>query len=803
IVMKCLEKDRTRRYPTANDLAADLRRYLRNEPVSACPPAASYRLRKFIRRNKVMVGAATVSVAALLVASVVSTWQAVRATRAEREQTRLRQTAEEAGNQATLQRRLAEAEKLDALHRAYNSEMNLVQQAMHANNYGRVVQLLDRHMPAAGHPDFRQWEWRHFWNRSRSEAAFALPRQSNSITAIAVSPNGRLLASRDRDGALKLWDLPNRIEVAVLSDGGQSGWPGSAPFTWSRDGTRLATIASQGPRRSTAKVWTVSNREVAAEFPHDGRIEALAFSADDTRLLTLDSRLTLRGFDLENRRLNFQHSMTNAADESPGRSRREAVFSPDGSRVAVGDSTRGIRLFDVLTGTQLSHIPTDDAAVASMAFSPDGELLAVSPRFTAASTSIQLYSTRTGEDMGTLDGHVSWVPALLFMPDGRRLVSAGADQSVRLWDVTTRQELAVFRGHLNEVNCVTLTQDGTTILSGCKDGRLLGWDADNPGRNPPFTLLPVPVSGVEFFPDGQTFLTVDRDGFVTVWDSTTLRERERLPGAASPVNRVLVSNDGSRVFIGTRESGLQVLDWATRLVITNLPASGPNATPIGLVHEGRTLVVSSGRGTIGLWDTLSWKPTAAWQLDEDGSPIPAPIPSATAGRPTSPAAAFRFSRFRAPMALSPDGLSILIPVDDGGVEVRDLRSGELRFTVSAHLWDVSSLAWASDGNMFASASADGMVNLYDPASGEVLDVLRGHLLGVGAIAFSPDGRRLASSSHGSEAVKLWDVTTRHEVATLAGNNAVFSQVGFSPDGELLIAVNASGEAHVWRAPTTP
>jgi WD40 repeat protein len=258
-----------------------------------------------------------------------------------------------------------------------------------------------------------------------------------------------------------------------------------------------------------------------------------------------------------------------------------------------------------------------------------------------------------------------------------------------------------------------------------------------------------------------------------------------------------------RVFIGTRESGLQVLDWATRLVITNLPASGPNATPIDLVNEGRTLVVSSGRGTVVLWDTLSWKQIAAWQLDEDGSPIPAPTLSATGDRPANPAAAFRFSWFQAPMAASPDGLSILIRVDDGGVEVRDLRSGELRFTVSAHPWDVSSLAWAPDGTMFASASADGMVNLYDPTSGEVLDVLRGHLLGVHAIAFSPDGRRLASSSHGSEAVKLWDVTTRHEVATLAGNNALFSQVDFSPDGELLIAVNASGEAHVWRAPTTP
>ena len=84
ITMKCLEKDRTRRYETANGLARDIQRYLADEPVEACPPSATYRLRKFARKNKAGLATAA-AIAALLVAGIaVSTWQAVRATNAER-----------------------------------------------------------------------------------------------------------------------------------------------------------------------------------------------------------------------------------------------------------------------------------------------------------------------------------------------------------------------------------------------------------------------------------------------------------------------------------------------------------------------------------------------------------------------------------------------------------------------------------------------------------------------------------------------------------------------------------------------
>jgi serine/threonine protein kinase len=84
IVMKCLEKDRNRRYQSANSLSTDIERFLNDEPVQACPPSAAYRLRKFARRHKSAFAASVVVVLALLLGTIVSTWQAVRATVAER-----------------------------------------------------------------------------------------------------------------------------------------------------------------------------------------------------------------------------------------------------------------------------------------------------------------------------------------------------------------------------------------------------------------------------------------------------------------------------------------------------------------------------------------------------------------------------------------------------------------------------------------------------------------------------------------------------------------------------------------------
>jgi serine/threonine protein kinase/tetratricopeptide (TPR) repeat protein len=121
IVIKCLEKDRARRYETANSLAGDIQRHLNNEPITARPPSTTYRLQKMMRRNKLVFGATVAVALALLFGILASTWQAVRATRAQREAIAAQQQADAARNIEATLRVQAEADDKKAQTEAARS----------------------------------------------------------------------------------------------------------------------------------------------------------------------------------------------------------------------------------------------------------------------------------------------------------------------------------------------------------------------------------------------------------------------------------------------------------------------------------------------------------------------------------------------------------------------------------------------------------------------------------------------------------------------------------------------------------
>jgi len=144
---ECLEKDRTRRYETANGLGRDIERHLGNEPVLARPPSTVYRAQKFVRRNKVIATAAAIVTGALVMGVLISTWQAVRATRAEQQQTRLRNQADAARVEAERQRTVAQAQEQTARRLGYVSDMNVAAQSLVDGDAQRARQLLERHRP--------------------------------------------------------------------------------------------------------------------------------------------------------------------------------------------------------------------------------------------------------------------------------------------------------------------------------------------------------------------------------------------------------------------------------------------------------------------------------------------------------------------------------------------------------------------------------------------------------------------------------------------------------------------------------
>ena len=176
IVMKCLEKDRTRRYETASGLAADIWRHLEHEPVVARPQSTTYRVQKFVRRNKLMVGAAATVVALLVLGILVSTWQAVRATRAERKKEEALEK-ESAEREKALQAKAREAEQRAAAQKAerlaeqqaYAATINLAYQAWKESNLGRVRRLLAQTRPKLGQEDPRGWEWRYLWGLAQGD----------------------------------------------------------------------------------------------------------------------------------------------------------------------------------------------------------------------------------------------------------------------------------------------------------------------------------------------------------------------------------------------------------------------------------------------------------------------------------------------------------------------------------------------------------------------------------------------------------------------------------------------------------
>ena len=158
IVMKCLEKDRTRRYEGATALALDIEHHLKHEPVTAAAPSLVYHARKFARRHRLSLAMATTVLALLVAGVVVSTWLAIKANRARTTAETARTEAERAREAERTERLRAEAEKRTAQLHLYAANMNLAQQAWEDNNVGRVQQLLAE---TEAHPE-RGFEW-YYW----------------------------------------------------------------------------------------------------------------------------------------------------------------------------------------------------------------------------------------------------------------------------------------------------------------------------------------------------------------------------------------------------------------------------------------------------------------------------------------------------------------------------------------------------------------------------------------------------------------------------------------------------------------
>src|SRR5262249_4085584 len=256
------------------------------ELVVARPPSLGYRLQKSFHRNRLLFTAAGLVGLALVLGAMLSTWQAVRATRAGRHEVEARVRADQAAHVAETQRERAdkEAQKakasaLEARQQAYAADMNLAQHALALNNIGRAAELLNRQRPQAGEADLRGWEWRYLWQQCRSDALLTVCQQSNSIWSLTLSAAGQWLAvGEDNSGGLSVWDLATREEVLRLAAGDcrvRVAFSPREPLL-AFSGVKLR---NPGPQY-TIWLWDGTRRKIVAEFALGGECMGLAFTDD-------------------------------------------------------------------------------------------------------------------------------------------------------------------------------------------------------------------------------------------------------------------------------------------------------------------------------------------------------------------------------------------------------------------------------------------------------------------------------------------------------------------------------------------
>ncbi len=749
IVMKCLEKDRGRRYETANGLAMDLQRHLNNEPVVARPPSNLYRLQKLVRRNRLVFAAGACVLAALVIGLGLAAWQFIEKSRAykrvvvaEGEQRRQREAAQTAQAKEAEERQRAEAE-------AYVADMNLAQEAWERNNVERLRMLLDQTAAYSA----RGFEW-YYWQRQAHLELVTLRGHSDAILSVAFSPDGQRIVTGSGDRTAKVWQAATGKEL--VSFFGHKSYVRSVAF--SPDGLRIATASDD----KTAKVWdAASGQELLTLRGHGEAVFSVAFSPDGGRIVTASDDSTAKVWEATTgRELLTLTGHSNAV--------YSAVFSPDGRRLVTGSEDRTAKVWDAPTGKELLTLAGHGSQVSSAVFSPDGQQIV-----TASGDGARVWDAASGQRLVYFQVHGNDVLAVAFSPDGQRIVTGSGDRTAKVWEAATGKELFNPIWHSASINSVVFSPDGRQILTGSSDGTAKVWDAGGEMH-----LLRLKGHGdrirlVAFSPDGQQIVTGSDDHTAKVWEAASGKELLTLKGHGHRVYSVAFSPNGRQIVTASKDGTTKVWDTASGKELLTLRGHNDGVMSVAFSPDGQRIVTGSDDHTAKVWDALTGKELLTLSGHND---------------------------WVKSVAFSPDGRRIATGGWDHIAKVWDAATGKELITLRRHLAPIRSVAFSPNSRQIVTGSGDQTATVWDAASGLELLTLRGHRGMVMSVAFSPDGHRIVTGSY-DQSAKVWDAASGRELLTLGGHNGfIFSSV-FSSDNRRIVTGSDDGTATVWQAAT--
>jgi WD40 repeat protein/serine/threonine protein kinase len=764
ICFKCLEKEPGKRYASAFDLAEDLRRFVKGEPICARPIGVPARFARWCGRNPVVASLSTAVLLLLLLVAVTASagyLQTTKALRSVAERNRAavaaKDDAERASNEAQLAKAAAEKTSREleaALKEAKRKSAVLaLERGLALCNEGQVslgmhwlarslhdAPVDDLALQRAIRGNLSNW-------LCRLHPLKAMIPHPRAFGGVAHSPDGKTVVSTTGK-AVQVWDAT-------------SGKPVGTPlsFLWgvmalSRDGKAVLT---DGVFR--ASLIEVPTGKQLGLVPCVG-VNAAAISPNGKTIAVGSSNKVLL-WDVAACKFlgpTLQHQGTV----------RAVVFGPGGNAVLTHTQDGTARLWDITTGKAIGPLMQCPPLTLSAAFNPDGKTVLLQTQDGVA----QLWDLATNKAVGPSMRHPISVTAAAFSPDGKMILTGAVDNTARFWDVATGNVTGPVLMQKAEVYAVAFSPDGKIALTGSWDQTARLWDVAT--RKPLGAPLfhESPVLRVAFSPDGKTGLTETRFGTARLWDvAKTDPLKLPLPGGGGV--RAFSADGRIAVRFDTKDR-VRLWDIAEGKALgPSLPFEG-TVTVLAISPDARVVLFNDGDKSARLWEVKT-------------------------GRQVGPA--LQHPSIITAGAFSPDGKAVLTGCLDGKVELRLVRTGQ-RLGPTLQLPDlVSCLAYSPDGKRVLIACNANMARIWDPATGKLVGPPLRHRGGVRAVAFSPNGRAALTGSLDATA-RLWEVSTGKPLGPPMEHEHQVYKVGFSGDGTTILTFCADDRvARLWEAST--
>ncbi len=705
IVEKAMARDPAARYPSALELAADLRRFSNGQLVSAREYGLRHIAVRFIARHRAITALSVLFLVTLIAGTIRFL---------EREQ-HLRLDAQAASRRADAQ-----------------SQTLLVEHGRRELEQGRPFRAAS-YLSAAYTHDPRSLPVRYLTSRAvrlMNAHAHRLRGHTRDVVAVAFSRDGSRLATGSTDETVRVWDT-NTGETRHVLRGATSTIEDVA---FSADGRFIASAERE------ICIWDAQSGLLVQRLPHPGY--RLRFSPDGRWLVAGSMQGRLFVWETT--------AWTRVLDEKPHADRLSAIaFAPDGATAVTGSWDGKLKYYGLPDWKEFRTVDDHVRAISSVEFSADGQWLLT------GDNEVGLF-VRSARDAAIvhrlrLPEGSRWMRAS-FAPDARTIVTATIDGTIRAFHVTSGALLyaidAIPDGKLFDG---ALSPDGRSYATvGLVGGDL--WRLDRIGgarilrgeRHEP-TLIQSAIYAADggSFVAGLDFDTGARHG-LHVWDARSGSELRAWPMPGTLVNAAYAigaSADLSRIIAGHGRSVTALWDGATGRLITQLDHGGDWVRTVAATADGALVASGADSGKVRFW------------RGDTGAPARAPLQ--VEARATS-------------ITFAPDARRLAVAESPGRVRVWDFDEARWALEWKAHPTWIESVEFSPDGGWIVTAGRqDHTAKVWDARSGRLQATLRGHVDNLVRASFSPDSARVATVSSDRTA-RIWDARTGEELQVVHG-----------------------------------